>query len=247
MLDEMIANLILIVRNQAVGRFLTKQGALDMEQILPIHGLNIEINEPHTIEDVKHLPPDQIPPVIFEFVQWVTQLMMDMVPSLSETFAGDSPHAGASGRAIASLQYANFSQLSDNIRGMNAFRMRRARQKISLVQQFARRPAQAHLWRGGLDLKDPFPEEARFIGYHINIPDSTALPNTPAGKLQFIQILAQLGRMPKDPLEMLGLTKGYGWKADDFIEPMPPMVGPGGQPINEQAAVGAEPAPPIER
>ena len=140
MLDEMIANLILIVRNQAVGRFLSKEGALDMEQVLPIHGLNIEINEPFTIEDIKHLPPDVIPPVILEFIQYVTQIMMEQVPSLSSVFAGESPHGGASGRAIASLQYANFSQLSDNIRGMNSFRQRRARQKITCLQQFARRP-----------------------------------------------------------------------------------------------------------
>ena len=76
------------------------------------------------------------------------------------------------------------------------------------------------------------------------MPDLTALPNTPAGKLQMLQVLASLGLQPKDPLEILGLTKGYGWTSDDFQGTVPPLVG---EPLDEEVASGQEMAMGAER
>ena len=111
--------------------------------------------------------------------------------------------------------------------------------------------AEAHLWRGGLDIADPFPEDARFVGYHTSIPDATALPNTPVGRLQMLQVLAGLGFFvrPDRALGMVGLDQGYGWKNDDFITAMGQAamgMGPGGQQMNSEVATGQETAMPGE-
>ena len=244
MLDEFLSNFILILRNLGIGRFIAKDGAIDEDQVSPLHGAILRLNEGFNIEDLKHLPPEIIPPALIEFIQFITGIMTDMMPSLSEVFSGEAPYSGASGRAVASLQFANFNQLSDNIREMNEFRLRRQRIKIALLQQFARRPLRPHLWRGGLDMQDPFPEEARHIGYKLSMPDLTSLPNTPAGKLQVLQTLLSMGMVPKDPLSLLGVNKGYGWTQDDFY--MMPITPPGMQP-DASVATGQETAMPAER
>ena len=73
------------------------------------------------------LPPEIVPPVLIEFIQFISGIMTDMMPSLSsEIFRGEAPYSGASGgRAVASLQFANFNQLAGNIREMNEFGLRR--------------------------------------------------------------------------------------------------------------------------
>ena len=166
-----------------------------------------------------------------------------MMPSLSPVFAGESPSANASGRAISHLQFANFSQLSDNIRELNEFRKRRKRIKLSLLQQYAKEPYKPHMWRSGLDLKVPFPKEARHVGFQLTMPDLTTLPNTPAGKLQMLNQLVALGFIPNDPLNLLGLSNGYGWTQEDFTYINPMLM----QQMNETAATGTDPAMPIEQ
>lgn len=227
LLDEMLANLVLISRNTAVGRFISKRGMLDMEQVLPIHGLNIEFPDGFTLQDLMHLPPEAIPPVFFQIVQLLSQSMDEEIPSLSDVFTGEAPFQGASGRAVNALQYAAFSQLSTNIRAMNDFRVRRARMKVTMLQQFARRLLRPHAWRGGLDLPASFPEDARYVGYQVSLPDTSALPNTPAGRLQVVQMLANMGMVmsPERMLEFIGLDKGFGLKAEDFV---PMQMGPEG-------------------
>lgn len=245
MLDEFISNFILILRNLGIGRFIAKDGAIDEDQISPLQGAILRMNEGFDIGDLQHLPPEIVPPVLIEFIQFISGIMTDMMPSLSSVFAGEAPFAGASGRAVESLRFANFNQLSDNIREMNEFRLRRMRIKVAVLQQFARRPLKPHLWRGGLDMQDPFPEEARHVGYRLSMPDLTALPNTPAGKLQMLQVLASLGLQPKDPLDILGLTKGYGWTSEDFtMAGFPPFAG--GQ-VDEEVLSGQEMAMRAER
>lgn len=244
MLDEYLANFGLILRNLGLGRMVTKDGAIDEDQISPLHGAIMRLNEGFDLNDIMHLPPETIPPALAEFITFISGIMTDMMPSLSEVFSGEAPYSGASGRAVASLQFANFNQLSDNIREMNEFRLRRQRIKIALLQQYARRPLKPHLWRGGLDMQDPFPEDARHIGYKLSMPDLTSLPNTPAGKLQMLQMLAQLGFQPKNPLELLGITKGYGWTTEDFNIINPLLMG--GQ-LNENVATGQETSMPIDR
>lgn len=252
LIDEMLANLVLISRNQAVGRFLSKEGALDMEQVLPIHGLNIEINEDFSLEDVMHLPPDVIPPVLFQIFEFFSNQADSEIPSLSDIFVGEGPGGSESGRAINARQYASFSQLSGNIRSMNDFRRRRARIKTTMIQQYAQRPLRAHQWRGGIDLPEFFPEDARHVSYQLALPDVSMLPNTPAGRLQVVQMLANMGMVmaPERMLEFIGLDRGFGLKAEDFMPmPMPVQGAGGGAPgqIDEGVVSGIEAAMKAER
>ena len=248
-LDEFVSNLILMLRNLGVGRYAAKDGALDEDQITQLHGAVLRLNEGFQISDIQHIPAEQIPPSIGEFINFITQIMVEMMPSLSGVFTGEAPFAGASGRAVQSLQFANFNQLSSNIRAMNEFRLRRKRIQLTHTQQFARKPSRPHLWRGGLDVHSPFPDEARHIGYHLDMPDLTQLPNTPVGRLEMLNQLGAMGFVANNPLELMGVTKGYGWTMDDFtqIPLMPPGTpGTGDQP-NAQVATGQEVAMPVER
>lgn len=244
--DEFVANLILMLRNLGVGRYKSLMGAIDEEQITQEHGAVLRINEGFRMDDLEQIPPEQIPSIIGEFIQFVSQAMAETMPSLSEVFTGDAPFAGASGRAVQTLQFANFNQLSANIRNMNEFRTRRKRIQVVLTQQFARKPQSPHLWRGGLDLPTPFPDDARYLGYHLQMPDHTQLPNTPVGKIEMLAQLAQMGYIPKNPLELLGLTKGYGWSPDQFdrVTLAPPTAA---QQPNADVAAGIEPGMPSER
>ena len=252
LLDELLANLILISRNQAVGRFISKEGMLDMEQVLPIHGLNIEFPDGYTLNDLLHLPPDSLPPDLYHVIEKVTSTIDAEIPSLSDTYTGEEPKGATSGRAINALQYASFSQLSANIRRMNDYRLRRARIKITMLQQYARQPLKPHLWRGGMDLPDVFPEDARHIGYHLSMPDTSSIPNTPAGRLQIVQLLANMGMVmaPERMIEFVGLDKGFGLKAGDFMMAQAPGMGVagGGAPqADEQVTSGLEAAMKVER
>ena len=227
LLDEILANLVLIYRNQAVGRFLSLKGALDMEQILPIHGLNIEI-DPDILSGrgigdiIQHLPPDQVPTVLGEMLALVSNAIDEELPSMNPVFTGEAPTRQTSGRTVNALQYASFSQLSDNIKRMNEFRLRRARIKMTMLQQYAHRPLAPHLWRGGIDLPEIFDEDARHVGYHLTLPDTSQMPNTPAGRMQVVVMLANMGMMmaPERIIEFVGLDRGFGLKASDFV-PVP--------------------------
>ncbi len=252
LIDEMLANLVLISRNQAVGRFLSTKGALDMEQVLPIHGLNIEVNEDFSLNDIEHLAPDQIPPILFQIYEYLSSQADSEIPSLSDVFVGEEPRGNASGRAINARQYASFSQLSSNIRSMNDFRRKRNRVKITMIQQFAQRPLLPHQWRGGIDLPEFFPEDARHVSYQLVLPDTSMLPNTPAGRLQVVQMMANMGMMmaPERMLEFIGLDRGFGLKAEDFKPmPMPVQGAGGGAPgqLDEGVVSGIEAAMKAER
>ena len=250
-LDEFVSNLILMLRNLGVGRWKAEDGAIDEDQITQLHGAIIRLNAGVNLNALEHIPPELIPPAIGEFIQFITQIMTEMMPSLSQVFTGEAPFAGASGRAVQSLQFANFNQLSSNIRAMNEYRLRRKRIQLAIAQQFARKPSLPHMWRGGLDLHSPFPEEARHIGFHLEMPDLTQLPNTPIGRLEMLNQITGLGYMPKDPFKILGVTKGYGWTKNDFIQI--PLVPPGaagngaGIQPNSQVQTGQEVAMPSER
>ena len=259
LLDEMLANLVLISRNQSVGRFLSIMGSLDMEQVLPIHGLNIEI-DPDMLKGnqkigdiVQHLPPDQVPAFLGEMLGIVSGAIDDELPSMNPVYTGEQPAGNPSGRAVNSLQFAAFSQLSDNITRMNEFRMRRARIKVTMLQQYARRPLKAHQWRGGIDLPDRFEEDARHVGYHLTLPDTSQMPNTPAGRMQVVMMLANMGLMmaPERILEFVGLDRGFGLKASDFMQvpiQMPGASGDGASGNQSQAAMaGLEAAMSSER
>ena len=248
-LDEFVSNFIHILRNLGVGRIIVEDGAIDEDFLTQMHGAIIRLNEGKTIDSVQPVPPESVPPEIMQFAAFITGIMTEQMPSLSDTFAGEQPTGNPSGKAIQSLQYANFSQLSDNIGEMNQFRMRRQRTKYALIQQFARRPIEPYLWRGGLDMQDPFPKEARHIGYKLTMPDLTSLPNTTAGRIEVLERMSAMGFIPKNPFELLGITRGYGWTEEDFIRiPLVPPGAEGAAPqMNVAAANGQEPAMRSER
>ena len=224
-----------------IGRFIAEDGAIDEDFFSQMYGAIIRLNPEKNLSSIQHLEPESIPPEIMLFVNFITNTMTDMMPSLSQVFAGEQPHANQSGKAIQSLQIANFNQLSDNIREMNEFRMRRKRIKLALTQQFARRPVEPYLWRGGLDMQDPFPEESRHIGFKLTSPDLTSLPNTTAGRIEVLERMAALGYLPRDPFELLGITKGYGWTQDDFVQiPIAPQPEGAAPQMHTGAANGYE-------
>ncbi len=246
LLDELIANLVLINRNISVGRFVTTHGAIDRERIMAEHGIIIELNEGKDISDFQHLPPEELPAALIQFVLQIGEYMDQMVPSLNPVFTGEAPFSGASGRTVTNLQSASFNQISGNVAGMNQFRLERERIKVTMIQQFARKPFKPHLWRGGLDLPEVFPEDARKIGYHLTMPDLTGIPNTPAGKLQVMDFLARMGLQltPEKILELTGFDRGYGLRVEDFVMPIPPE---GTMPRDDSVLSGQEAALRTER
>lgn len=242
MLDHLLANLVLIINNQATGRMLAPRGALDMNQLQPIHGLVIEYDgETYDLSQIQHLPPEVIPPILLQFVELIASITED-VSGINAVFSGEAPFAGVSGRAVAALQAAAFTQPGSIIRGGNRFRARSARQKMTFLQQTARRPVAPNLWRGGIDLPDEFPEEARHIGFGVQIPDSSQLPQTPAGKLQIVEFLRSVGfpLSTQQLLEFVGLDTGYGLQPTDFaVDPSQALI----QQLNEEVLSGQEVSP----
>ena len=244
--DELLANLVLINRNTSIGRFLTTQGTLDRERILAEHGIVIELEEGKQLTDIMHLPPEDIPVALFQFVQMLGDVMDGMMPSLSPVFIGESPSSNASGRLANTLQQAAINQISDNVTSMNESRLVRARIKLTLIQQFADRPLAPHRWRGGLDLPESFPDDARKIGYQLVMPDSTSIPNTLAGKLQLVQFIQASGFQlsPERFVELLGLDRGFGLQPEDLLMPGVPQGTP---PLDEEVLSGQEMALRAER
>lgn len=220
-LDHLLANLTLIVNNIAVGRFQSKYGALDMEQVLALHGANIELNEGFEISDVIHLPPEQLPAGYYQMIDLVIGVM-DRVSKVTDVFTGEAPEGQLSGRAIAAIQAAAFSQISSLTRQINEFRARLARMRVVFIQQTAKRPLPLHMWRGGLDLPDMFPEQARHIGFTVSIPDASSLPVTPAGRLQWVQALQAIGIQLSQSkiLDLLKLDTGFGIREEDLVQPL---------------------------
>ena len=236
-LDEMLAALVAIARNMPSGQVITTKGALDPEQQYNLDGQIIELQAGKDIGvDFQKLEPDAMPPVFGEMVQYITQVMQEQMPSLSEVFTGESPSSGSSGRAINSLQWAAFTQLSENLKAMNEFRRRRVIQRLTGIQQTARAPLAPHVWRGGLDLPAHFPEDARYVGFNVVANDASAMPHSPAAKLQILQTFASLGYMMEleEALKFTGFDRGYGLTPEMFqnmLQMVPPGMGaPGGQP-----------------
>lgn len=219
-LDDLYANFVLMLRRIAIGRILSKKGALDLEQVFTGYGINIEVDS--QIADIRSavmaFPQDNAPAWVKEIFNQTLQSIKEMLPSLSEVFVGESPTSNASGKLANTLQYAAHNQLSDNIRDFNEYRLDRKRLQISLIQQFAERPRRPHLWRRGVDFPHDFREETRHQGYHAKMPDATSMPHTPAGKLEVVERFGALGWMlPIDEiLSVTGFDKGFGWKPDMF-------------------------------
>ena len=239
LLDELWANVVLITRNIAVGRYMTTKGTLDTDQILAEHGLVIELLDNKTLEDIEHLSPEEIPASLFNMIALVNDRMNEQVPSNTPAFVGEAPTADASGKLAQTLQEAAYSQLSDNVAGMTQCRLRRARIKIAVIQQNAERPVEPYKWRYGIDIPDQFPEDARFVGCHPSVRDMTMFPNTPQGRLQAVQMLAMVGVQlnPEKYIELLQLDQELGIRKSDIM--MQPMM----DEAQMQAAGGQSPQP----
>ena len=246
--DEVLSNAILVMRNQAVGRFISKEGTLDMSQIPAAHGLNLEISAEATLEDIQQLPSDPIPPAMFQWIQMLSEKMSSFIPSGNPVFSGEAPFSGASGRTVSFLQQAAFGLTDSQKRELIAHLTRRSLERVNRIQQFAHRPVKPDILRTALDVREVFPEDARHIGFAVSIPDTTMLPTTPVGKLEVFSILANLGVqvLPQRLIEILGLDKAYGIRNDDTVQPLPPelmgMMSP-----NMEAAMGVTPTGPMQQ
>ena len=232
-LDELHANFIKILRNLSVGRVISKKGLLDLKDTLTGYGINIEVESDMLAgadlrSVVMPFPSEAPPQFLFELFQYTLNSIDEMMPSLSPVFTGDSPHEGASGRAINNLQWASFNQISANVREMNEHRLAIMRILITHIQQFAKKPVSPHLRRRGVDFPNQFPETARHIGYNLKMEDAASLPTTPSGKLELATVLASLGAvLPIDKLiKFVGFDKGYGWDASTFQHQTTPMGAP---------------------
>ena len=256
LLDEFLSAYIRATRNLATGRMLSIEGAIDQEQISNSSGEIINVKRPsETNEPIGNLvqftnAPD--PPVTFlNMIQLVNQIIDDQAPSLAPVFVGEAPGASSSGRAINSLQQAVFNQLSDNVRDFNAMRERRARIRLNFIQQFSRQSVKPNRWRLGYDLP-PITEEARRMPFKLMTPDVSSLPQTPAGKMQLLLMLQQLGLIikPERVSELIGLKSAYGVSEEDLVQMGQPGMGQPGtvDPSMDMATMtGAEPVPPAER
>ena len=235
LLDEIWANIVYIARRTATGRLITNAGVLDHNKNYLNSGLVVEVNEDHTIDEIKDLPTEQIPAALFNIVSMLVEAMNQQVPSNTPSFVGESPFSGASGKAINQLQSAAFTQLGENMQSFNQFRLRRARQKISMIQQFARRPLTPHAWREGVDLPMTLSEDARYVGCHPKIRDATMFPDTITGKIQMLSLMLQSGYIisPEKFIEILGLYDTFS--AEDIVPPQPQIAG--------DAQGGPNPAP----
>ena len=255
-LDEFLANYMWITRNLATGRLLAREGVLDQEQLSNSSGdiinvRNLQTNEPIS-NAVQFVQNPEAPVSLLNMIQMVNGFINQQVPSLSSVFAGESPGASTSGRAISSLQTAVFNQLSDNIRDMNAFRERRARIRLNLVQQFAKKSTKPNRWRLGYDLPE-LSEEARNQPFRVSTPDTSSLPQTPLGKLQVIAMLMSMGLRikPERLMEMVGLKSSYGLSEADLVQAITPPEGLSlsnpQSPIDEASLAGLETVPKAER
>jgi hypothetical protein len=237
-LDHLLAAVVVLTNHETVRWYLTKFGAIDRAKLPAFHDI-VELIEGYNIGDVTQLNPTQIIAILFQFVGFILQAMEGM--TVGPVFSGESPSTAMSGRAIAGLQSAAYAQVGGIVRSENEFRARSVRQKAVMVQQLAKKPVSLNLWRGGIDLMDEFPDDARHIGFAVNVPDATGLPTTAAGKLQLVEFLLKAG-LPlslNKLLELTGLDVGYGIRPEDFQ--MPPMGA--GAPVAEDVLSGREVAP----
>lgn len=236
--DHLLGQYLYICQNLPVGRIVTTDGTLDTDQVLNVHGANIKLKKNKKInEDFLFIPPGEAPVSLMQAIQAVGMLLDEGAPSLAPVFTGNEPSAQSSGRAIMSLQQASFNQFSSQFQSMNEFRLRRTGMRLHYIQQKGRLPQAPHMWRRGLDLPDELPEDARFVGFNLSIPDSTGIPNTVLGRLQVLQILNGLGYAlsPARTIDFLKLDTTYGISEQDLLQPAP-VESAGGQ-MNESAAM----------
>ena len=107
-------------------------------------------------------------------------------------------------------------------------------------------------WRRGYDLPE-LSEEARYQPFMVSTPDTSALPQTPLGKLQVIGMLMGMGLQikPERLMEMVGLKSSYGLSESDLIQAITPPKGlslaDAKLPIDEALLAGLETVPKTER
>lgn len=243
LVDECVSNLVYALRRASIGRVMTRRGTLDLDNFFVGHGINVELD----LEDgellqnaIQQFPADTIPNIFWEMFQLAVQGVADYMPSNSPTFVGETPGQGASGKLAETLQAASFNQLSNNIADLIEFLEHRMMLQISLIQQFAKR-IYSPMWRRGLDFKNQFPDAARFLGYNLEIPDTSSLPQTLGGKMELVQILAGLGSVMtlEELLEYTGLDTA-GFSSETFQQMISPEQGamqmPGQGQINFERA-----------
>ena len=201
------------------------KGALDSNVNTLFSGAYIELNDTYTVDQLKELPTEQVPAALFNIVALLVDNMNQQIPSNTPSFVGEAPFEGISGKAINSLQQAAYSQLGENLMAFNQFRLRRARRKISLIQQFAQKPASPHQWREGIDSPRALSYGARYVTCQPKIRDASMFPDTVQGKLQMLQLILGNGYLisPEKLIEIFGLSDTY--TPEDLVPPQPQEQG----------------------
>lgn len=229
--DQLLSWLIFFARNNAVGRWLSEQGALDESQILNMIGGVIELNENFKLDTVLSLPPIEASQTLFNAYQMNKNNLTEQQPSLNPVFAGDAPGANMSGKAITSLQGSSYHQLTAFIKSFNEFRKRRTRIRLNFIQQYLQPSLAPNSWRRGTDTGMIISKDLRNVHFLLKVMDVSSLPQTPAGKIEVLNALAAQGiyMKPERLVDFLNISKGYGLTLDDFI--MPQAQGLGGEAV----------------
>lgn len=222
-LDEMLAAIVEAARHIPVGQAVAQKGALDPEQDYGVDSQLIELQEGYNIKEAfQKLPLDQFPQIFGDLVVDARNSMQEMMPSLTPVFTGEEPSGNSSGKAIQSKQWAAHSQIEDNLSRGNVMMRHRAIQRLTGIQQTAKKPLLPHVFRGQLDLPDYFPEDARHVGFNVTYADTAAMPSSPQGRMELVQWLASLGYMlsPEDVLKLTKLDTAVGLSPDMFQQMM---------------------------
>lgn len=219
MLDETLAQVLLILQNQGLGQFLVLKGAVDWKKARREPGLRLEVDPEmlggnQSIRDIiTQIPPSDVPASVFQLLSYIEGAMTGNTNIDSNVLAGSAPR-GSSGRAIGLVQSAAAAQISDHERAAVGVKKRKARRKLSCIQQFARRPVKPNQWRHTSDLRD-FPKQARHIGLKTRIQDNSGLPHTPGGKIQMLLPLLEGGIIgPETFFDITELDRIYGIDRD---------------------------------
>ena len=213
-LDESIAQVLLILQNHGVGRSYTIKGLIDRQRANQKPGGVTEI-DPELLgnrglrDAILPIPSNDVPVALFQFLSYI-EAAMEGNTGINEVFSGQAPYSGASGRSISLLQSAAFSHISDLQRSLIGYHKRVARLKVNMIQQLAGAPLESHQGTRGV-ARGEFPERWRSLPYRIRVQESSQFPHSPAGKLDVaLQLLGAGALQPEQFYDITGVDEIYG-------------------------------------
>lgn len=222
-LDEVIAQILLILQNQGLGQFLMLKGAMGKNKRMrrrpgEIYEIDPEIMQAlgaTSLRDIlEQIPPSDVPASLFQFLLYV-EGTMEGNTGISAVFSGQEPQGNASGRAINLLQSAATAHIADLQRSLLGMKKRLARNKVALVQQLGGMPTKPQQWRAGLPKRE-FNPFWRHVPVRIRIQDASSLPHTLQGKLELGMLLMDKGLLsPETFYDMTEIDRAYGFEREE--------------------------------